>query len=553
MALLLDLFGFLSVLLDGLSLIAQSFTIGGIVFLLLLSRPLVPILGSAGREIETRVRRILTNSALCVTVAVAARTGLLAAILVNTADLTPAEVNGAGFVRSGMIIAAAALFVAGVVRARLDQRRPLLLPLLMCLILAAASQITHGAARLDHRWLLMGLTVVHLASTAVWIGGLPYFLAALAQCRDHVAAGRVGARFSLMAFLSVIALTASGIGMALFYVESPEALYGTAYGAMLTTKVVLYLGILLFGFMNMVIVQRLRRSPDAPLLFMRRFAEVELGIGIAVLLCAASLVSLPPAADLRTDRASWDELSERLTPAYPRLVSPDYDQLAIPLLEAKRAEALKSGHTEALPQAYAPGAGVLVPRTAADIAWSEFNHHWAGIAVILIGLLALLDHSGWAPAARHWPLAFLILAGFVVIRSDPEAWPLGSVGFWDSLRDAEVAQHRLFALLTIGFSLFEWSIRVGRISSPRAALVFPVLVAAGGTLMLTHAHALANVKEELLIEWTHIPVAVLGIAAGWARWLQLRLPPGRSSRFFGWVWPSILVLVGIILVIYREA
>ena len=48
MALLLDVFGFLSVVLRGLVLTAQSLTIGGIVFLALLAYPLRRELGSVG-------------------------------------------------------------------------------------------------------------------------------------------------------------------------------------------------------------------------------------------------------------------------------------------------------------------------------------------------------------------------------------------------------------------------------------------------------------------------------------------------------------------------
>ena len=48
-----------------------------------------------------------------------------------------------------------------------------------------------------------------------------------------------------------------------------------------------------------------------------------------------------------------------------------------------------------------------------------------------------------------------------------------------------------------------------------AALVFPLLCAAGGTMLLTHSHAIANVKGQLLVELTHTPLALAGIAAGW--------------------------------------
>jgi putative copper resistance protein D len=271
-----------------------------------------------------------------------------------------------------------------------------------------------------------------------------------------------------------------------------------------------------------------------------------------VLFAAASLTSVPPAVDLTRDRVSLVEYAERLAPKPPRLVSPDHDKLAIPALQAKLdAETAARSATKA-PEAFTPGAGRMPPRNAQDVAWSEYNHHISGILVLSIGVLALIARSGRAPWANHWPLLFLGLAVFLFFRSDPEAWPIGSIGFWDSLRDPEVVQHRIYALLLVGFTVFEWRVRTGRTGSMAQALVFPLLCALGGLLLLTHSHALANLKEQLIIEVTHFPLSLLGVAAGWARWLELRYE-GTGARIAGWVWPLCLVGVGAVLLSYREA
>ncbi len=552
MALLFDIFGFLTVLLDGATMMALAFTLGGVSFLILLARPLAGALGDVGELLLGRTRTILVWSAFALAVVAAGRAVLEAHVLAGTLDVSLTEALGALFVRAGFVVAGTAAAIVVVVATRLDQHRPLLLPLIACMMLGALALLTHGASRLEDRAMLMGLIVVHLVAMSVWLGGLPYFLSALALTRDHVAGHRVGSRFSLMCLLAVIVLLASGLGMSFVYIDSPDAVYGTAYGAMLFTKLVMFLGLLGFGFKNMLIVRRLRRSPDAPVMVMRRFAEVELGVGIAVILSAASLTSLPPAVDLKQDRVEWQAVVERLTPVMPRLVSPDHDQLAISLLAVKLKAAQEAGDAKAAALAYVPGAGVVVPFNAVDIAWSEFNHNWSGILVLLIGFLALFEKTGWVPIARHWPLLFLVLAGFVLVRADPEAWPLGHLGFWESMREPEITQHRIFAAITIGFGLFEWAVRVGMLKSERAALVFPLLVAAGGTVMLAHSHALGNIRQELLIEWTHIPVAVFGIVSGWARWLELRLPPPRG-RFYGLLWPVLFILIGALLTVYRES
>jgi copper resistance protein D len=196
--------------------------------------------------------------------------------------------------------------------------------------------------------------------------------------------------------------------------------------------------------------------------------------------------------------------------------------------------------------------GTILPRNAEDIAWSEYNHHWAGVFVTLIGLLALIEHFRWGRWARHWPLLFLGMAAFLFFRADEQAWPLGPAGFFESLRDPEVAQHRIFVLLIAVFGLFEWRVRMRGNNAGAAALVFPLTTALGGALLLTHSHAIANIKDQLLVEMSHTPLALCGVAAGWARWLELRLD-GRVGQLASWVWPIAFVLVGLILLDYREA
>jgi copper resistance protein D len=82
-------------------------------------------------------------------------------------------------------------------------------------------------------------------------------------------------------------------------------------------------------------------------------------------------------------------------------------------------------------------------------------------------------------------------------------------------------------------------------------LLFPLLCALGGALLLTHSHALANVKDQLLIEVTHVPLALAAIAAAWSRWIQVRLD-GPPSLIAGWIWPVALVVASLSLLFYRE-
>ncbi len=80
----------------------------------------------------------------------------------------------------------------------------------------------------------------------------------------------------------------------------------------------------------------------------------------------------------------------------------------------------------------------------------------------------------------------------------------------------DVAQHRIFVLLILLFAAFEWAVQSARLKSSNAALVFPIVCALGGALLLTHAHDLSNVKEALLAELSHLPLALLAVVAAWA-------------------------------------
>jgi putative copper resistance protein D len=550
MALLLDIFGFLSVILRGLVLTLQSLTIGGIAFLALAARPLSPQLGEAGDDVLHRCRGLLLWSAAGFSIFEFLFVLLECSVLAGTVDISFVEALGANFARFGLVGVAAALVVAVLALRRADGPRLFALCLLGLIILLAQVATSHAAAQLSGRAPLMFADLLHMAAAGTWIGGIPYLLLALSRTRDRVAAGRIGRRFSLMSLGAVGVLIAAGAAMAVPYIGSLDAVYGTAYGVMVTTKVLLLGGLLLLGGMNYLLVERLRRVPGTPILRLRRFAEVEIGLGLTVLFAAASLTSQPPAVDLTADRASWHEIVERLTPRWPRFESPDHASLALSELQAQ-IDAAAAANTPR-PEAYVPGEGIVPPRNAEDIAWSEYNHHLAGIFVLAIGLLALLERTGHARWARHWPLLFLGLAEFLFIRSDPEVWPLGDIGFFASFRDPEVVQHRIFIALIAAFGLFEWQVRTGRLRRSGAALVFPLITAVGGALLLTHSHALSNLKDQLLIEISHVPLALCGITAGWARWLELRLDePG--SRIAAWVWPVAFILVGAILLLYREA
>jgi putative copper resistance protein D len=422
---------------------------------------------------------------------------------------------------------------------------------------------SHAVSRLDHRLLLSVLTLLHQGAAAAWMGGLAFLLiclrtaglesAGLGLERAKVLLGR----FAALAAVAVLTVAASGVGLAWLYVASPAALYGTAYGVMVVFKALLLGLLILLGAVNFSVGRsgavggRLARSTMA---LLRRRSEVELAVFFAVVITAASLTSQPPGVDLVDDRLTAHELVKHFTPAKPRLEHPPLEALApaTPLEEmvrnpddAERAAA----HTNRDP----------------DLNWSEFEHNWAGIFMIAIGVGGFVSAFAWGRWARYWPLLFLGLAGFLMVFSDPENWPLGPISYWKSFSDPEVLLHRIFFSLLIIFGIFETGVQTRRLHARWTALVFPTMVGAGAVGLLLHSHTLGNVKLELLAEISHTTIGTLAIVSASVRWFQIwmrddveRRPelasPGvtRALGLAACVWPLCLFLIGLVLLNYRE-
>jgi len=546
MADLLGMFGFLVVLLRAAILVFQTILVGGVIFLSFVAsndslRP---------EELTRPAWKFIRWSGVGLALCQIAFLIVNSLVLGNSTDISIREMLGANFAIAGVVAIVASLAVA-LWPARLQKsvNRSVLVPAL--LILGSSVVTSHSFSRMEGRGTLVGLTTLHLLATASWIGGLPYLLLTMKRISEQGVRIKIGQRFSRLAQISVAVLFLAGLGMSLVFVGSWNALYGTAYGIMVGTKAVLFGCLLLLGAANYFIVRGIGAASTSGATSLIRFGEVEIGIGLTVILAAASLTSQPPGADLTEDRVSLHEIAVRYAPRMPRLTSPPLGDLSPAGKDLERKAKLAGVK---VPAAFMPGESFSHPDTPGDIAWSEYNHSWAGLIVFFMGLLALLSRNKYFSWAKIWPLMFLGLAVFLFLRADPENWPLGPNGFWESFSEADVLQHRAAVLLIIVFALFQWAVEANRVKSHGAALVFPGVCAIGGIVLLTHMHAVTNIKQEMLVELSHTPLAIFGILAGWARWLELRLPQENNMRkYLGWVWPVCFIFVGLILMDYHEA
>jgi putative copper resistance protein D len=536
-----SLIGFLAVLLAGLALIGMAIAVGGVTFAVLVLRPENRALGLPDGALKRSLQIIVAGS---IALAAARFIALILVPLTFVDDIgggpAVSDILATAYARATLANVASALALACAARSMAGTNVPrrgwLLMTLAALLVLATGAWLTHAASRVQSADQLMLTTILHELGAAVWFGGIVQLALLRPLVRRHTADAelwpRVLARFSPLAFGSVVLLLAAGIYLASIYIGDWGALIGTGYGAMVVTKSALLATALGLGALNFFAVRRWRRGLDGNGIGRNvpGYVEAELAIVMTALLTAASLTSQPPAVDVQSERASAGEVLAFLAPKKPVLVPPPRDALL--------------GSAASVADVFAvPG--------AVERAQNTFNHNMAGLLVLVIAIAAVLDRTGTIKIARHWPLLFLMLATFLFVFAEPTVWPLGSEAFWGTLAVPGVLQHRLATTLVVGLAVAEWRVQVGRLSATHWRFAFPVLCVAGGAMLLTHSHSVLATRSEFLIELSHGVLGLLAVLIGVGRWLELRLAH-PASRAAGVLWTVCLVAVGFVLLFYRE-
>ena len=195
----------------------------------------------------------------------------------------------------------------------------------------------------------------------------------------------------------------------------------------------------------------------------------------------------------------------------------------------------------------------------ADKKESEFNHHLAGLFVVLGGLFMLMQGAfthRWPWTKYIWPSTFLLSGLFVLVWSDTELWPFGDRQWLEALQNnREVLQHKTFALLLLALACIEGLRAKGELEKTWSALVFPVLAIGGSILLLFHQHeagmhGAGHMETMGRIQSEHFEYAVMGIGLGMAKALaELKT---RGQTFFAALWPLLMVGLGVLLMFYRE-
>lgn len=189
----------------------------------------------------------------------------------------------------------------------LSHRTPLVWPVLVSgvLLVTSLAGVGHGAMGLGFDvWAHLGNQALHLLAAAVWVGGLLSLFHAIRYIRNAglgVEMQRHALRyFSLVGFIAVLLIVASGLLNSWFLVGSFHALFNTTYGQVLMVKVAFFLFMVVLALFNrLFLMPRLAgggHSEESLRLLLRSIAAEQI-FAILVVASVSLLGTLPPAMD----------------------------------------------------------------------------------------------------------------------------------------------------------------------------------------------------------------------------------------------------------------
>jgi hypothetical protein len=198
-------------------------------------------------------------------------------------------------------------------------------------------------------------------------------------------------------------------------------------------------------------------------------------------------------------------------------------------------------------------------------AYSEFNHHLAGFLVIFIGLSELRPALGISTVA--WtrlllPGALFVTGTYLLIWSDHDAWPIGSLSFTETFSngDWETIQHKLFGIMALLIGTVELLRRIGHLDHILWRVPLPTFAVIGGLSLFLHSHGVHPAAHKIALH--HVFMGMMAITAGSSKLLSewnrrdvaMRLGSPHQAIRSPWelAWAAFVLLIGIQLLLYTE-
>lgn len=220
-----------------------------------------------------------------------------------------------------------------------------------------------------------------------------------------------------------------------------------------------------------------------------------------------------------------------------------------PSHEVAATETAHHGHS------LAPGGGW--EGSSAGIAYSEGNHHIAGFLVLFMGT-AELGYAFRLVSLRwtRWLLPFAMLGTglFLIIWSDHEAWPIGSLSLAQSFfgQSHEIIQHKIYGLLALVVGTVEFVRRSGWMGHAVWTTPLPLMAILGGLMLFGHSHGDHPSAHKIAMH--HAVMGTMAITAGSSKLLSdwfgntPRVIPSRWEV----LWAGLILLIGVELLFYSE-
>jgi hypothetical protein len=188
---------------------------------------------------------------------------------------------------------------------------------------------------------------------------------------------------------------------------------------------------------------------------------------------------------------------------------------------------------------------------------SLFNHHLAGVLVILLGVFTYLEQTELSKqrwVKFLWPLPLLFLGTYLMIWSDnPQFWPF-QLSRW--ARHWTAVQHKIFALLALLLGAIELLRRTGQLRHPGWRHILNALMLGAGLFLFFHG----GEHHSHIVHLQHLGMGAVAVAASLAKIasdVQSTGAPGGGSTNrsgHGWLYavPALMVVLGLQLVLYFE-
>jgi hypothetical protein len=206
---------------------------------------------------------------------------------------------------------------------------------------------------------------------------------------------------------------------------------------------------------------------------------------------------------------------------------------------------------------------ILEPRmdgqvTVHDREWSEMNHRIAGLLLIFLTTLGIIQLTNSQPprwARQGTIFVWVGLFLFLLIRSDPEYWPIGKINWLEGFKDLESCQHRLGIGLLLPLIAGDfWRVRRGWKVNPALGRWGILAIAAiGGGMLFTHLHVTIDPAHTPMVRRMnaeHLAMATASVGFGLSKfaWDTWKIPRGWGQ----YLWLLCLGALGVILTLYVE-